>query len=380
MNNTTRRDFLGTTALAVGGVLAGHAAESADAKFYRGALLHLGSNMWGDFPGDPDALAKSEEEEKTKPTPVTPTGGSTNYRNYLRCRDDLWRKSIDRMAERKMNLVFIDLGEGVFYPSHPELAVSGTWRVEKMQEELARIRSLGMEPIPKLNFSTCHDSWLKDYHRMVSTPEYYKVVADVIADVCAIFDKPSMFHIGFDEEVPVAGKDHFHATYRQGDLWWHDLLYTVRQVERNGARAVMWSDKICDGREAFLERMPKSVLLSPWYYGIDFSEKRLKWDASFEKKSGTWDVQRNLSASFVALNDAGYDLLPCTSNWSRDDAAEALVSFCKTRLDPKRLKGIYTAPWKFTIPDAPKKKNITKTLEGIDLFATAMDKHYGACN
>jgi len=27
------------------------------------------------------------------------------------------------------------------------------------------------------------------------------------------------------------------------------LLYTVRQVERNGARAVMWSDKICDGRD-----------------------------------------------------------------------------------------------------------------------------------
>jgi len=59
-----------------------------------------------------------------------------------------------------------------------------------------------------------------------------------------------------------------------------------------------------------------------------------------------------------------------------DDAAEALVSFCKTRLDPKRLKGIYTAPWKFTIPDTPEKKNITKTLEGIDLFAAAMDKHF----
>ena len=66
---------------------------------------------------------------------------------------------------------------------------------------------------------------------------------------------------------------------------------------------------------------------------------------------------------------------PCTSNWSRDDAAEALVSFCKARLDPKRLKGIYTAPWQRTIPDG-EKKHITKTLEGIDLFAAAMDKHY----
>ena len=40
------------------------------------------------------------------------------------------------------------------------------------------------------------------------------------------------------------------------------------------------------------------------------------------------------------------------------------------------LKGIYTAPWKFTVPDSPKAKNITKVLEGIDLFAAAMDKHY----
>ena len=138
----------------------------------------------------------------------------------------------------------------------------------------------------------------------------------------------------------------------------------------------MWSDKICDGRDAFLARMPKDVLLSPWYYGKDFSDKHLAWDKSYEKKSGTWEVQRNLAASFVALNDAGYDLLPCTSNWSRDDAAEALVSFCKTRLDQKRLKGIYTAPWQRTVPDDEKKKRITKTLEGIDLFAAAMDRHY----
>ena len=345
--------------------------------FYRGALLHLGANMWGDYPAGPDDLAKSEEELKARPNPVGPGGKPTSYHSYVICHDDLWKKSIDHMAAKKMNFVFIDLGEAIAYPSHPELAVAGTWSVEKTRAELARIRSLGIEPMPKLNFSTCHDSWLKDYHRMVSTSIYYKVVADVIADVCAIFDKPALFHLGFDEEVPVAGKGHFHATFRQGDQWWHDLLYTIGQVQRNGSRAVMWSDKICDGREAFLARMPKDVLLSPWYYGKNFSDKNLAWDKSYEKKTGTWEVQRNLAASFVALNDAGYDLLPCTSNWSCDDAAEAMVSFCKTRLDQKRLKGIYTAPWKMTIPDGEEKKNITKTLEGIDLFAAAMDKHYG---
>lgn len=374
----TRRGFMGAAALAAGGALAAEVAPAAKEPFYRGALLHLGSNMWGDYPAGPDDLAQSLEEEKVKPQPQQPTGGPTPYHSYLRCRDDLWKKSIDHMAEKKLNLVFIDLGEGLFYPSHPELAVKGTWSVEKMRKELARIRSLGIEPMPKLNFSTCHDSWLKDYHRMVSTKTYYQVVADVIRDVCEIFDRPKFFHLGFDEEVPVAGKGHFHATFRQGDLWWHDFAFTQKQVEKCGSRATMWSDMICNGRETFFKRMSKDVLMSAWYYGTDFSPAHLAWDASFEQKTGTWDVQRNLAASFVELDKAGFDILGCTSNWSTDAAAEAMAKFCKERIDPRHLKGLYTAPWIMTVPDVPgpKGKQITKTLEGLDLFAAAMDRHF----
>ena len=141
---TTRREFIGATALAAGGLIAGNAVAAQGAPFYRGALLHLGSNMWGDYPAGPDDLAKSAEEEKTHPNPISPSGSPTPYHSYLQCRDDLWKKSVDRLAEKKMNLVFIDLGEGIAYPSHPELAVAGTWSVEKTRAELARIRSLGI--------------------------------------------------------------------------------------------------------------------------------------------------------------------------------------------------------------------------------------------
>jgi hypothetical protein len=44
------------------------------------------------------------------------------------------------------------------YPSHPELAVKGSWSPEKMKSELARLRALGLEPIPKRNFSASHDA------------------------------------------------------------------------------------------------------------------------------------------------------------------------------------------------------------------------------
>ena len=94
--------------------------------------------------------------------------------------------------------MLMDLAEQVLYPSHPELAVKGTWSPEKLRKELDRLRGLGLEPIPKLNFSTCHDFWLKDYSRMISTPEYYRVCADVIKDVCEMFDKPRLFHLGWE--------------------------------------------------------------------------------------------------------------------------------------------------------------------------------------
>ena len=103
--------------------------------------------------------------------------------DHVRLDENLWREVTERFAESGGNLLLIDLAEQVLYPSHPELAVKGTWSPDRMRKELDRLRGLGLEPIPKLNFSTCHDFWLKDYSRMVSTPEYYKVCADVIKDV-----------------------------------------------------------------------------------------------------------------------------------------------------------------------------------------------------
>ena len=370
---TNRREFLGTLALGAGAAVCPRVFGAVSPKCNYGALLHLGSNMWGDFSEDPGQYAQSAEEEKIRPNPVNPGGKSkVSYHSYLQCRDDLWKELVDRAAERGLNQIFIDLGEGVEYPSHPELKVPGTWSVEKLRKELARMRGLGLEPIPKLNFSTCHDAWLKEYHRMVSTKTYYQVVADVIRDVCEVFDRPRYFHLGFDEETPAAVKNRAMAVIRQGDLWWHDFNYCVREVERNGARAMLWSDMICAGKETFLKRMSKDVVQMPWYYGTDFSEKNVTWDASFEKKTD-WSVQRNLAASIGVLCDAGYDVIPCTSNWSNAKASESMVAYCRDRVPVRRLKGFLTAPWFMTLACQRQKLE-----EGIRLFADAKRKLYPA--
>jgi hypothetical protein len=60
---------------------------------------------------------------------------------------------------------------------------------------------MGIEAIPKLNFSTCHDGWLKEYGRMVSTDIYRKVVKEIIDDTCEVFGNPRYMHLGMDEET-----------------------------------------------------------------------------------------------------------------------------------------------------------------------------------
>src|SRR5690349_6961526 len=127
-------------------------------------LLHLSYNMWGDWdrPG---------------------AGKYWAARPYLRFGEKLWNELLEVMQKRKFNMVVIDLGDGVDYASHPEIAVKNAWSRDKLRTELAKMRQMGLEPIPKLNFSTCHDQWMGEYARMVSTPEYYKVCEDLIAEV-----------------------------------------------------------------------------------------------------------------------------------------------------------------------------------------------------
>ena len=375
-----RRDFMrlmaGAGCAAAGGCLMGAPAKApaiaGDTAW--GALLHLGANMWGDWKPDLKGVPSSaEEEERMYPNQKLNKFGvlPSRARNYLKAEDAVWHEETELMRKEGLNLVMIDIGEAYAYPSRPELWVNGSWSPEKMRKELKRLRQMGLEPVPKLNFSTGHDIWLKEYHRMTSSKPYYALVADVIRDVAEVFDWPRYFHIGFDEEIPVAVRGRTPVVIREGELWWHDLFYTIGEVERHGARAMLWSDKICGGREEFLKRMSKGVLQMPWYYGADFSEQKLRWKPELEKKLDSWESQGNLASAILELDRAGFDMLPCTSNWSTPAAPEAMLKFCKARVDPAHLKGFMTAPWAkcFAV-------ELPKVSEGIRLFAEAKRKHY----
>ncbi len=315
-------------------------ASSAPAPFMWGLLLHMGVNMWSD-------------------TPVREWGhlGPAYAHLYsppdkLRFDENVWQRTTARMAAAGLNTVVIDLGEAIRYRSHPELAVSDSWEPERLRAELQRLRAIGLAPLPKLNFSAAHDAWLQEYRRQLSTPPYYRVCADLIAEVCEIFDRPRLFHLGYDEETHQHQRKYAYSVVRQGDLWWHDFNFMISQVEQQGVRPWIWSDYIWHNHETFSRLMPHSVLQSNWYYA---PELRNAADDNYAVKA------------YRQLEELGYDQIPTGSNWNSDVNFGHTVAYCRELIAPERLKGFLSAPWYFTLPDFEQKLS-----DAISQVASAM--------
>ena len=331
----------------------------------RSLLLHLGSNMWCDYP---TVLMGAPSPESAASLDVKP-----EYK--LVWSDEVWRKITDRAVSAGINMIVIDLGEGLFYPSHPELAIEGTWSVEKMRAEIKHLNGQGIEVVPKLNFSTTHNGWMGDYSHMVSSKPYYQMCEDVIRDVVDIFGNPRFFHIGFDEErAPFQESEKFqYICTRKGEYWWKDFLHIVNTVEKHGARAWMWSDYGWASEE-FFERCPKSVIQQNWFY-----------DESY----GGFDIATNTTTdakilkTFLKLDEAGFDQVPCGTNWvgwkrrelgvGADDVMGKLVKFGKENISKKHLMGFMMTTWEiYAWPKMTREEHIQKILDGIDIMAEAM--------
>jgi len=332
-----RRDFL--TSLTAGATLAA-VTPKAFAKtpkkarpkgFAWAQLVHFGMNQWGDWDG-----ARFEGPEAQFQDAKRKNAGKqeeSGPQNHLRFDYALWKETTERMAKNGLNMIVIDMGEAVKLPSRPELAVSDSWEVDRFQKELDRLRGLGLEPIPKFNFSAGHDAWLNEYGHQMGQKAYYDVTADVIRDTCAIFGNPRYFHIGYEEE--------FGDKYeRPDDLWWHDLYHLVDKVEKAGARAWAWTDyPAWRPQETFAKKMPKSVLQSAWWYA-KMNDLITCPDPMMFVKAGL----------FATLEKMGFDQIPCGSNYCCDVNMGEIVKCGDAIVKGDRLKGYLMTTWHPTIP------------------------------
>jgi hypothetical protein len=128
-------------------------------------------------------------------------------------------------------------------------------------------------------------------------------------------------------------KEYEYAVIRQYDLWWHDLLFYVKEVETGGARPWIWSDCYWYKTNEFAANMPKSVLQSPWYYGEKLNE----------------DSKAGAVKAYMELDKLGYDQVPTGSNWSSPKNFENTVAFCAKRIAPERLNGFLQTVWHATL-------------------------------
>lgn len=280
-------------------------------------LLHLGSNMWNE-----EGNTKGREHRST------PCASDT-----LRFDRELWVSHTNELREIGVNTLIIDVAEALQYKSHPEISAKGALSHEELSAEVERLKSMGFEVIPKLNFSTAHDIWLKDYSRMISTPIYYQVCRDVIEEVAEVF-KPNHFHLGMDEETMGNQRNQMIAIVRQHELWWHDFYYLVECVERIGARPWIWADYFWSHPEECIEKMPKSVVMCDWYY----------WKCFGEEIKNSKELQTML-AGFERLSALGYDQVPTASVWAEPDNLEELVGYCAERIDPSHWLGMMQTTW-----------------------------------
>src|SRR6266545_154557 len=91
-------------------------------------LLHLSYNMWCDW-----------ENPALRSSPYNPC------KPYLRFDDQLWNDLLAAMKKGGFNMVVIDLGDGVKYESHPEIAVENAWSRDRLKGEVKKLRDMGLE-------------------------------------------------------------------------------------------------------------------------------------------------------------------------------------------------------------------------------------------
>lgn len=272
--------------------------------------------------------------------------------------ESFWRR-MKRAKACGVNTLVVAVMEGLKYPSHPEVGAPDAVEPGYLHDLLKRVRDeYGMATVPELNFSTGHGLWMGVYSRMISTPPYYRFCEDVLKDVYDVFGHPKYIHLGMDEESTDSIGGNYNVI-RRGKLYWHDQQHLFDTVEKLGARAWIYADKWWWGGKEFAANVPKSVLLSNWYYASTCDEAEIRRLADKANSKQLYNQFSGYLNAFEGLEKAGYDQVPCGAYWlSRLDKAAglkieeaaaknlpAVVRHCTKLCDPSRLKGFMLANW-----------------------------------
>jgi hypothetical protein len=286
-------------------------------------FIYLGTNMSGK-PNKHINFCMEEEWE---------------YRTTLYTDRGTWNKITAELPKRGFNTLLIDMSEGVKLDSHPELAIPGSWEKADFIQELDRLRKLGLNPLPKYNFSCMHNAWLQDYANMGGTKRYNEVCADIIRETIEMFGTPEYFHLGMEEEK-IENQSHYpvmrERTWKRRT---EDLLFLCDVCREKGVRPWIWVDvqsiEALGGAEKFRQNVPKDVLISNWWYS------KIHYDG---------DTEHPRTKLYRDIDSWGYEQVPTGSTYSYAYNLRQTMRYCKEYLKDENIKGFMTAAWQSTLP------------------------------
>ena len=311
--------------------------------------------------------------------------------DHLPFDDNYWEEILKKAVDAGINTVVLDVGDGIQYATHPEISMKDAWSRKRVRQEVKRCRDMGITLIPKLNFSTGHDQWLGEYHRMTSTTIYYRLANDLIKEVYELFDKPEYIHLGMDEEDARHSASRDLAVFRQKDLYFHDLNFLLDCVADCGAKPWIWSCPLFRTTEGYQSHVGvEDAVLSPWmYHGI----KREHWQpvSSWQDYIDYYSKEpyKSLNIQFVEedpynvmwrekalpLLKEGYKYIPAvTAHYNHEYNALDVMEYFRDNAPDEQILGYVTAPWVETWPTEHSRAQFEKTFKW---FKEAKEKIYG---
>lgn len=322
---------------------------------FKSIVLYLGSNFWAQkdctFPVDPEEFI---------------------YRDKLYCDKNIWDAVVKKLPEFKIDTLVIAVGEGVVYPSHPEIAIEGSWSAQELKNEIAKIRKMGIRVVPYNNFAPLHNAWMGEYAYMAGTPAYYEFCKDIVRDVIDIFDTPEMFHLGLGDEgynakYDAADSHNFTVIFYRHILRdYANMLFDV--CREKGVRPWMWADiktvVAFGGDEAFKAAVGRDVLLSSTYYAnpiiIYVKDGKLVPSSSIPPEA----------AHYEKLSSWGYTQIPAVTRRIHPRAPKRVMEYVSLKCD--NIDGFLMQPFTYTV-----ERKYYALMNSVQNLSDSYDKVFG---
>ncbi len=154
---------------------------------------------------------------------------------------------IDAMAEAGLNLLMLDVKDGIRYSSHPELTRHYSCERETLTRLAQHAKERSIETVIKLNFSQSpihqHNHWFRPHNDLFDSLKYWKLAFEIIDELLELVPGCRFFHIGMDED-----HSRSYGQYVEAIKTLHAGL-----AERK-LRTLIWNDSACRWASAAIHR------------------------------------------------------------------------------------------------------------------------------